>query len=312
VPIGQRGAQSQIGPLARHVEDLALCLRIMAGGRDPGIEPPVPLGDFRDVDVGNLRVAVFTDDGLFSPAPAAVRAVREAADMLAAAGAKVAAFTPPSIETAWNLFFWCMTGDQGRAMRRLLRGQKVDPRLGILRLAGLPRVLLRALGGALQLAGQRRLAGTLRLIGHGDTDHYWRALERQIDYRQEWRKTLDESAGGPFDIVLTPAYGVPAVRHGATQNLPLAGAYTVLPVMLGWPAGVVPVTCVRSGEESDRPATKDIVERTARDSERGSTGLPVAVQVIARPWQEHVALAAMRAIEQAARRRPDYPAAPPV
>jgi fatty acid amide hydrolase len=32
------------------------------------------------------------------------------------------------------------------------------------------------------------------------------------------------------------------------------------------------------------------------------------VQVIARPWQDHVALAAMQAIETAARRRADYPA----
>ena len=35
------------------------------------------------------------------------------------------------------------------------------------------------------------------------------------------------------------------------------------------------------------------VERVARESERASAGLPVAVQVIARPWRDHVALAAM-------------------
>ncbi|HEY7779921.1 MAG TPA: hypothetical protein VIC85_06890 [Ktedonobacterales bacterium] len=33
-----------------------------------------------------------------------------------------------------------------------------------------------------------------------------------------------------------------------------------------------------SGEESDRPRTGDIVERTARAVERGSAGLPVGVR----------------------------------
>jgi fatty acid amide hydrolase len=36
------------------------------------------------------------------------------------------------------------------------------------------------------------------------------------------------------------------------------------------------------------------------------------VQVIARPWRDHVALAAMAKIEAAARKRPDYPAQPPL
>jgi len=80
----------------------------------------------------------------------------------------------------------------------------------------------------------------------------------------------------------------------------------------GFPAGVVPVTRVRPGEESDRAAGLDMVDRIARETERGSTGLPIAVQVIARPWRDHVALAAMGKIEAEARKRPDYPTRPPV
>jgi fatty acid amide hydrolase len=36
------------------------------------------------------------------------------------------------------------------------------------------------------------------------------------------------------------------------------------------------------------------------------------VQVVARPWREHVVLAAMRAIEEAAREHADFPFAPPI
>ena len=96
----------------------------------------------------------------------------------------------------------------------------------------------------------------------------------------------------------------------ASADLPVAGAYSLLAPVLGFPAGVVPVTRVRAGEETDRPQTRDRVERTARRAEQGSAGLPVGVQLIARPWQEHVALAAMAAVERAARAEPDYPHTP--
>jgi fatty acid amide hydrolase len=82
VPLGQRAITSQVGALARHVADVALGTEIINGGRDPRVEPPMPLGDYRAVDVSKLRVAYYTDDGTLAVAPAVRRAVREAADIL--------------------------------------------------------------------------------------------------------------------------------------------------------------------------------------------------------------------------------------
>ena len=62
---------------------------------------------------------------------------------------------------------------------------------------------------------------------------------------------------------------------------------------------------------SETPTLR-LVEQTAYRVAQGSAGLPVGVQVIARPWRDHVALAAMRAIEDAARRRDGFPALPPI
>jgi fatty acid amide hydrolase len=118
-------------------------------------------------------------------------------------------------------------------------------------------------------------------------------VEAAMDYR---RRFLEALAG--FDVIVCPATALPAFRHGAAQELILAGAYTCLYNVLGWPAGVVPVTHVRAGEESDRAPSKDPMERAARETERGSAGLPVAAQVVARPWCEHLVLAAMKAIER--------------
>jgi hypothetical protein len=64
---------------------------------------------------------------------------------------------------------------------------------------------------------------------------------------------------------------------------------------------------VRAGEESDRPPSRDLVERTARKVEKGSAGLPVGVQVAARHWREDIVLAVMSALEEYFRQQSDYP-----
>jgi fatty acid amide hydrolase len=77
-------------------------------------------------------------------------------------------------------------------------------------------------------------------------------VEEQMDYRARYAAALDDASGGKIDLVLMPAYGVPAVRHGASANMPVAGSYSLLAPVLGYPAGVVPVTRVRAGEEGSR------------------------------------------------------------
>jgi fatty acid amide hydrolase len=311
LPIGQRAIISQAGPMARHVEDLALALAVLDRARDPFVDPGPALGDPAIVDVSRLRFATFTDDGEFPVAPAARRAVAEAARILSAAGATAVAWEPPVLSEASDLFFSCLSADRGRGFRRLLHGNKVDPRVRSLLLAGkLPTGLRGIVGFALAAAGQRHSAALLRRFASGSADEYWRTVEALMNWRRDFVRSLDAGEGGPIDLILCPAYALPAQRHHASLMMPLPGAYSLLVPVIGFPAGVVPVTRVRAGEESDRPATRDAVERTARESERGSAGLPIAVQVIARPWRDHVALAAMMTIEAAARKEPDYPASP--
>jgi fatty acid amide hydrolase len=88
------------------------------------------------------------------------------------------------------------------------------------------------------------------------------------------------------------------VKHGATLEVGLAGSYSCLYNLLGWPAGVVPVTRVRQEEETATPRGRDVCDQTARETEKGSAGLPIAVQIAARPWREDIVLGVMAALEQ--------------
>ena len=78
--------RTQVGPLARSAEDVALLLRVVAGpdSRDGGVAP-VGLGDPGDVELRGLRVAVQNDNGLDAPTPETVAAVAAAAEALGAA-----------------------------------------------------------------------------------------------------------------------------------------------------------------------------------------------------------------------------------
>ena len=313
LPLGQQAIVSQAGPMARHVEDLTLALTVLDRARDPLVDPGPALGDPASVNVAGLRFACFSDDGEFPVAPAARRAVAEAAQMLRAAGAAEVAWQPPRLSEASDLFFACLSADRGRAFMRLLRGNQIDPRIrSLLVTAKLPGWLRAIAGAALASFGQHHSARLLRRFACGSADEYWRTVERMTDWRRDFLRSLEAAEGGPIDLILCPAYAVPAQRHGASLLMPLPGAYAPLAPVTGFPAGVVPVTRVRAGEESDRPATRDKVDEIARTSESGSAGLPIAVQVIARPWRDHVALAAMMTIEAAARKAPDYPARPDI
>ncbi|HLV98081.1 MAG TPA: amidase [Ktedonobacterales bacterium] len=308
VPIGQRAIVSQVGVLARQVSDVALGLEVINGGRNPVTEPPMPLGNPATVDVSRLRVACYTDDGTFQVAPAVRRAVQEAAELLRTAGAQVTAWTPPDVRQAAALWLGIMAADGARGFKQMLGRDKRDPRVApFLLFAGRSRPFLALLGGPLRSMGQRGLAETLHAFGHTNTHHYWGLVEAQMEYQAQFLRALDHDAGGPFDVILCPANALPPYTHGSFYDLLTAGAYATLYNVLGYPAGVVPVTRVRPGEDVGRAASRDRMQKAARNVELGSVGLPVGVQVVARPWREHVALAVMGAIEQAAAPCPDYP-----
>jgi fatty acid amide hydrolase len=312
VPVGQQAIVSQVGVLARKVADVTLGLDVINGGCAPQVEPPMPLGDPQAVDLSRLRVAYYSEDGTFAAAPAVRRAVREAADILRGCGAQVTTWSPPDVGHALDLYMGILGADGGQGMRAAFGRDKRDPRIAMLLMAASSsRPKLALLGGLLNIVGQRGLAASLRRFGHHDTHHYWQLVEAQMAYQRRFAAALDHGEGGPFDLILCPACALPAFRHGSSRELMVAGGYTILYNLLGYPAGVVPFTRVREGEEIGRTPARDMIEQAAYDAERGSAGLPIGVQLVARPWREHVALAAMQAIEAAACSRTDYPTLPP-
>ena len=120
--LGAMDALTQIGPMARYVEDLALTLPIISGpdGVDPAIAP-VPLGDPNAVDLRSLRIAWYTEADGHVPVDADVQqVVRDAADALRDITASVTEDAPPMLADYFNLRERVDGADDFNWVRRLL------------------------------------------------------------------------------------------------------------------------------------------------------------------------------------------------
>lgn len=310
---GQEATLCEAGPVARRVADLQLLMRVLFR---PGLElldpsvAPVPLREPGDVSLKGLRVATYEDNGVCTVSPALRRAVRESAEVLRARGVEVEEWTPPGVPRAWQVHLQLLFADGMAGAKRLLRKSRLDWRAaGALRGALLPGFSLSGAARLLALAGQPRLGRMLPNIRRRTVDEYWRLVHERSLYRARF---VSEMRARRFDAILCPPDALPALRHGSSFYLGEALSYAGLYNLLGMPAGVLAVTRVRAGEESDRASSRDVVERAAREVEKGSVGLPVGVQVVAHHWREDVALALMSALEEDFKGRPDYPARPPL
>jgi amidase len=233
-----------IGPLARHVEDLALALSLIAGpdGVDPFLAP-VPLRDPGAVSLDGLRVAVFSDNGITRADPAVADAVHAAARVLAEHGARVVEFRPPTVARTEPLFMQVILIDGGPGIRLLLEG--AGTRLEDTSLAGFAA------------APAPSPEARVRIVG--DWDRF------RVDLLAETRDV---------DLLVCPPNAHTALRHGEVDAMMRAFSHTMTWNLAGWPGAVV-----RAGTSPE--------------------GLPIGVQLVAKPWREDVALAAALRIETA-------------
>ncbi len=307
---GQESIRSQIGPMARTSADVALLFEALESSRfaaqDPFV-PPVRNPSAAGVDVSKLRVGFWESDGLLTPAASVMRGVRAAAKHLADDGADVVEVDPENARRLTWLFFAILSADGGRTLDAALQGERVIPPLRrIKRLASLPNRARRALALAMLVLGEERSAYLLDALGEKSVGQLWRLTSERGALRQ---RELEFFERHRLDVVVCPAFATPALQHGSSADFSVGACYSMRYNVLNFPAGVVPVTRVRTNE-TERSELRDRLDRTARSIEQGSAGLPVGVQVVGRPHCEHHVLAAMLAIEARARTGQDFPETP--
>jgi fatty acid amide hydrolase len=273
-----RVVRPRAGLLARRVADLSLAFSAITGAaRGAHTGETAVAGP-------SLRVAWWDDAGPIEPSPAVRRAVHEAVARLSQAGVSLVRLDGGlAAEAAW-LHLALLSADGGADVRGLFGGTRpIPPVARLLRLAGVPRCARRPLAAAAWMIGSRIEAQALGETGPRAAA----ARDRLLEERAALAARCHELAGS-FDAAVCPVSALPALRHGTAARLVLAAAPCLLANLLDLPAGAVPVTRVRPDEQRGRGPSRDPVVRAADDTDRGSEGLPIGVQVIGLPQAEDV------------------------
>ncbi|XP_069719139.1 vitamin D3 hydroxylase-associated protein-like [Phaenicophaeus curvirostris] len=291
-----------LGPMARDVDSLALCMKALLCEEmfrlDPTV-PPIPFDEEVYSSSAPLRVGFYDTDSYFPLSPCMRRAVQDTKRALEAAGHQLVPFSPPRIHYVMTeLFLKTFFADGGRAWLDVFTGDIVDPNLKPqVNCCKIPRLGKKLLALILKPLFPRLADYLSALSGMRSVKEMWNHHHQIQVYRTEfiarWRELQ-------LDVMLCPVLG-PAFTTGYPGKLLTAISSTMLYNVLNFPAGVVPVSRVTEADEEElkiyRGCYDDPWDRTLKQAVAGAVGLPVAVQCVALPWQEELCLRFMKEVE---------------
>ncbi|NXN85133.1 FAAH1 hydrolase, partial [Bombycilla garrulus] len=297
-----------LGPMARDVDSLALCMKALLCQEmfqlDPTV-PPIPFNEEVFSSSTPLRVGYYDTDGYFPLPPCMRRAVKETRHALLAAGHQLVLFSPPRVPYVMTeLFLKTFYADGGRAWLEVFTGNIVDPLLKPqVNSFKMPRLVKKLL--ALLLKPLVTIPPPLKDVAMISTcrsvkemwNHHHEIQLYRSQFITQWKELQ-------LDVVLCPVLG-PALTTGYPGKLISAISSTMLYNILNFPAGVVPVSTVTEADEEELKLYKgccnDPWDRTLKQAVSGAVGMPVAVQCVALPWQEELCLRFMKEVETLSR-----------
>jgi fatty acid amide hydrolase len=283
-----QGMGSRAGVLTRSVGDAVLAVEAVAGHSLSPTTAADPLP----------TVGWWDTAGPIPSSAAVVRGVRDTVARLEAAGLRVLQVEAGLAELAGWIHLALVSGDGGQAIQSLLAGSLPIPQVGeLLRIAGMPRWQRPLIAGLAGLVGRRIESMAVRKTGPLSTDArdvVLRARYALDEMLVQWR-----GAEG-IDAIVCPVSALPALRHQTAGRLILAAFPCLFASVLDLPAATVPVTRVRSGETLGRRPSRDPVLRTSAETDAGSVGLPIGVQVVALDGCEATLIKVIREIERTA------------
>ncbi len=239
---------TQVGPIARFVEDLTLVLPIVSGvdWRDCAVVP-MDLKDPAAVKIGDLRVAFYTDNGDLAASPEVAAVVRDCTRVVAERGTKVTEVRPSGIEKSRALFARIFNTDGGAWVRRILTDL-----------------------GTTEVYPFLKWADKRDDAPETPASTFTALLEELDQFRREMLAFLEG-----YDVILAPVHAYPALAHDELMSEARRPGFSYCQTynLTGWPSVVV-----RAGTSK--------------------AGLPIGIQIVARPWREDVALAVARHIER--------------
>nr|XP_014342450.1 PREDICTED: vitamin D3 hydroxylase-associated protein-like isoform X2 [Latimeria chalumnae] len=302
---GQKSLASMLGPMARDVDSLALCMKAVLCqdmfDLDPNV-PPLPFNDEVYNSKKKLRIGYYDRDGFWLPHPSMRRAVMETKKLLEAAGHTLVQFPLPDVEDAiYSMIRKGVFADGCAVLREKFEWDVIDPNLTeMVALCRTPVLIRKVMAFFLKFWDKNTARSIVMSCGIRSVKDLWSLHVKIENFQKEF---VNQMRKLEIDVILCPALG-PALTIGYPQKASDAISYTVLYNHLNFPAGVVPVSKVTEEDEKQlslqTPQTR--LEKIFYEGVKGGVGLPIAVQCVALPWQEELCLRFMKEVETLTRK----------
>ncbi|KAL5045057.1 hypothetical protein BDW71DRAFT_208663 [Aspergillus fruticulosus] len=317
---GQEGVPSVFSPMARTLNDLTYFTRSIIGMKPWKYDYTVHPISWRSEEESEakrkrLRVGLMANDGVIPPTPAIQRAVATTAAALSAAGHEVSEVTPPEsadpfmglhlasqllnsdgCETFNSHFYSFEPSDPGAAQLSLIAN-----------LPGPLRYLYYLF--VRYIRRDEKWAALIRSFGPKSAAQQWKLVAKREAFRSTWHAWWDAESQ-QYDFILCPVNATPALPHKAMKDAVSSCGYTFLWNLLDYSAGVLPVSHVDPKKDALTAPYRTVLKQLGANHAlaRGAwkhydaskmAGLPTAVQVVGRRWQEEKVLGYMAAVEGA-------------
>lgn len=291
------------GVIAKSVEDLQLVSPLLHASKiNSDLNPSIPRYAWRTQDThfkegSKLRIAYYESlDAVFPASKAHRRAVREVVEALKKQGHTLVPIEIPRIKEIFDLCVKIFLSDgtyyKGFNYRTGLVAEQVY--FPLMHLYNAPTFLIKFAAFVYKLIGQPRMSESAENVCYPKTNEIFALGTKQYELQREF---LGRMAEEKVDAIISPGLGLPAYTHD-TLNMNMNAAYTLVWNLFGLPTGVLPVTKVRSDEQTYDKVFDDEIEHNARHVLEGSEGMPVGVQVTALPWKDEECMALMSHIQK--------------
>jgi len=265
-------------------------------GQDIGILPP--RWDTASYD-RKPKIGFYTTDGMIDPAPGCVRAVTEAVDRLRTAGFETVPIQPPDIHDIMYYFNGILLADLNSGMYKNMSYDVYDSTLnGVVAAVSvykLPWIIKKLIiNPVLSLLTRVPPISTVFTT----TPKLCQGIYSRDEFTRSYLAEMD-SLG--VDIILCPAQLLPAPPTGVLGTFVAAVSPYISWNVMNFPAGIAPVT-KWSQDDDDKMAdypTDDLAYKMIRNYCQSATGLPLAVQVVGRPFMDEQVLRILSELERA-------------
>lgn len=248
------------GPMCRKAEDLMPILRILHGSSNPNSKQDA-LGDPSAVDLSKIRVLNVLNNGLSRVSTELTDAQDKAASYLTREHQMLETKTYPELKRSFDIWSSMLGQASSKHSFRTMLGYTSK------------RQILQQLGYWLLGKGRHTLPTLVLALLENLDKHFDQRAQYFIEQGEQLRASLLEDLD-ENTVLLYPSYTQVAPPHNQTLRSPFHWVYTGIVNMLGFPATQVPLGLNRQG-------------------------LPLGVQVIARPGNDHLCIAVACELERA-------------